>query len=238
MDGFNRTIRKSRISSAGMSLVEMLMTMFVVFILAAALLWTIIAGKTMVQSSTTRITNQDQLQRVSSMIGRDLKYSNVNSIATITVGTVPAPPALANVQAISFLSAFDDSGNFVTYINGLPVWQRYVIYYVLPNTKSKLPNTFLIYRKEVKVHPPGVAVPMDKYTQITGYTTDLNGNPISLSSYSSTPTGQRFSSSITRFSFLSDIVSNSATFLVTIQGESIQGKIDMQSKQMKNFLLN
>jgi len=213
-----------------MSLVEMIIVMVIIMFMASALLWMLVAGKKIHQSSVTRGGNRQDMQVITSRIADELKDSNVNSISTLII-TPATPPNLPRVRAISFLSAYplanDPSKDRTlrTDPDGVPLWQKYVIYYIPINTTRLL-------RKERPLTPAITSA------NIGNYCTGVDGQTISSSIAFELDNNGNNILTLPRFYFGFYTSDSSAILNVTVRSKSLHGKFDEQSKVMKIFLLN
>lgn len=104
-----------------MSLIEMLIVMVILFFVMGSLFWMVILGQTSWQSSVNQAGERQDTYTNLWRIAQELSDSNTGTITDHTLGTP---------YGFSFLSAFDQNGKFVTDDQGLPVWQKYEIYYI------------------------------------------------------------------------------------------------------------
>ncbi len=181
----------------------MLITMFIIMVLVANLFWMLVWGKTIWQTTLTRTGNHQELRLTLRKVENELRDSNVD---TVTNNTSLAPSAL------SFLSAFDANGKFVTDAAGNPVWQKYVIVYIPSGTKKLL------------------------YKEIYGsFTNKLS--PAELTAYCDGK-GRFLSPSVARLNLTTDTGNNSANLSVTINAVNRLGKNDEQTLSTTVFLRN
>jgi len=117
-------------NKTGMSLIEMLITTFILFFIMGSLFWMVMIGKTTWQASLNRSGGRQDIQTNLWRIAQELGASRS---ATFTNNTGGSP------SAFSFLSAYDQNGYFVTDAQGQPVWQKYEIYYI-PAGSGRLLN--------------------------------------------------------------------------------------------------
>ena len=113
--------------SKGFTLVELLAAMVIITLLSANLLLMLRTGTVIWHSSVTHTGNHQIVRNAYRMIEQEMKNSKA---AYVTDNTASQP------QAFGFLSAYDRDQNFVTDSTGLPVWQRYTIYYVPTGTRN------------------------------------------------------------------------------------------------------
>lgn len=217
----------------GMSLVEMIIVMVILMAVASALLWMLITGKKMHQSSKNRAANRQDIQIITSRIADELKDSDVNSVSTVII-TAATPPNLPRVRAISFLSAYpranDASGDrsMQTDSNGVPIWQKYVIYYIPQD------NTTRLLRKEVTITATTDASKISNLSdRLTG-----DGQLISSSMAFELDTQGLNIYTLPRFYFAYSASESSATLNVMVRSLNRNGKFDEQSKMTKMYLLN
>ena len=111
-----------------MSLVEMLISLFILSILSVVLFWVLLMVKSGYQASMARAGGRQDLDLSLAGISQEMMDSKID---TVTNNASLIPPAL------SFLSACNSQGTFVTnQADGTPVWQKYVIYYIPSGTTT------------------------------------------------------------------------------------------------------
>lgn len=232
MGRYFKSSKKAHVFASGMTLVEMILTMVIVLILALTLFWMLHAGRSMTQASVARGANRQDLQIIASNINEELKDSDVRSLTTIA-NSPRAKFAFSFLSAYSFFKKGNlETGSFYTYTNGLPVWQKYVIYFIPPDSKPLASDpkirVYRLIRKEIIASPP----PAEPVALVPGildsYCTEINKE----NEYYY----RRISSSI--YSFDLNIGDNTATLNFTVLDESGHGKINQQSREMKIFFLN
>jgi len=181
-----------------LSLVEMLITLFILTILSGVLFWMLLAVKSGYQASTARAGGRQGLNLALAGISREMMDSSVD---TVTNNSSSLPPA------ISFLSAFNSQGTFVTNpSDGSCVWQKYVIYYIPAGTTTLL-------RRDI-------------YGSFTG--------PLSSAQLQSYCNGQgkRVISSITSLGLTLNPGNKTAVLSLGVRDTSIQGKSDQQAQSI------
>lgn len=216
-------------SLKGMTLVETIITMIIVIVLAALLLWMIVSAKNMQQASATRVGNRQDIQIITSKIADELKDSSLSSISTMVV-TPATPPNLNRVRAISFISAYDKIyGKFQTDPNGSgkPYWQKYVIYYILPSSTRLL-------RKEVEITPTLTV----SQRPISSIDLDGKGRTVSQSVAFELDASGNYNLTLPRFFFSVNPVDGSIIMNITVRSQNLHGKFDEQTNQVKIFILN
>ena len=189
--------------SRGFTLVELLSTMFCVLLISAAIFSMFYSAVVMWQSSVTRTGNRQDMHTALRKLESELINSNASTITNLTG---------SSTQAISFLSAHDENGRFVTDSLGNPIWQKYVIYYK-PGGTSKL------LRKEV-------------YGTFSG--------PLSTSALNSylDGTGRLISGQVTTFIVTENIADNFASISLSVQDTNKHGRSDVQNIGMQVSLRN
>lgn len=193
----------------GFTLIEALVTSAVILMLSSIVVFMVIKGKMIWQSSITRTASRQELQVASWKIANELQSGNA---AYITDGST------GGLKAFSFISAYDINGNFVTSSSGTPVWQKFVIYYVPTGTKKLL-------RKEVYkdfVASPDLLRPLT-ISELTAYCTG---------------DGKLISPSVTALSLVPQSEKKSAVLTVETEAVNRQGKTDMQSRSMTVYVYN
>lgn len=194
--------------SRGFTLIEILVTLAIVLMLGGILVFMVIRGKMIWQSSVTRSASRQDIQVLSLKIVHELKSSDVGLITDGSSGTP---------KAFSFVSAYDKNCSFVTNDSGTPVWQKFVIYYIKSGTSNLL-------RKEVAIAPADLATlkPLT-LSQLSGY---LDGKGITVSP------------SVTSITLTPDAVNNSAVLNVATEAKNRNGKTDRQSRQLTVSIYN
>lgn len=224
-----KMITKSPSRVAGMTLIEMILTMGIVMVLTLTLFWMLVAGKKMHQSSLTRTADRQDLEAVLGRMAEDMEISNINSITSLYIPSgVPTPADLPRIRAVSFLSAYSDDGDsqkepyFHTDQNGIPLWQKYVIYYV-PLNSTKL------VRKEVKLAVPSTAITtLDPTPYLTG------GGHLETSALEVTSDKSKLPSLYLGF----DRIRNCALLSASVKNQSVSGTVDEQSKVLQVSMFN
>lgn len=113
-----------------MSLVEMLITLLILSILSVVLFWVLMMVKSGYQASTARSGGRQDLDLALARISQEMMDSNIDTVTNNASGLPPA---------ISFLSAYNSQGTFVTNTaDGTPIWQKYAIYYIPSGTTTLL----------------------------------------------------------------------------------------------------
>ena len=113
-----------------MSLVEMLITLFILTLLSGVLFWMLLAVKSGYQASTARAGGRQDLDLVLARISMEMMDSNTDTVTNNSSGLSPG---------LSFLSAYNRQGAFVTNpADGTCVWQKYIIYYIPSGTTTLL----------------------------------------------------------------------------------------------------
>lgn len=112
----------------GMSLSEVLITVAMLVVISSALFWMLLAGKTMWLRETGTGSLEQAVDAGLRRIMTDFQDSAFDTV-TVHIGS--------DVPAISCLSAWSSgTDQFVTDAEGKPSWQKYVIYYVEPGTRT------------------------------------------------------------------------------------------------------
>ncbi|MCD6310607.1 MAG: hypothetical protein J7M18_07810 [Candidatus Eremiobacteraeota bacterium] len=119
---------KARMIKQGITLIELLTTFLILILSAGVLFWKLVLGKIVFQAGVLKTSGHQDLQVANQKIALELGNSSVDTLTDST----PITPS-----AFSFLSAYDSSGKFITGNDGMPVWQKYVIYYI-PSGTTKL----------------------------------------------------------------------------------------------------
>jgi len=195
--------QRKRIRSRGLTLIELLTTMSILLIIMGAVYSMLYAGVIMWQSSVTRTSNRQDIHISFRKFELELRNSDASFI---TDGTSGEP------YAFSFLSAYNQSGNFTTDASGRPVWQKYVIYYIPAGTKKLL-------RKEVY---GSFTAPLSA-SQLATY---LDGE------------GKLISSSVKSMKIIPNTSNNSAIVSLTVNNDSKHGKRDEQNLNLTVSLRN
>lgn len=99
------------------TLIETLVTMFVMLMVSLALGWLLMLGKTNWQAGVDRSCCRQSLETAAEKIATDLRNSTPGSLV-VQSGT------------LSFITAENDEGVFQTNAAGDPDWRRAVVYYV------------------------------------------------------------------------------------------------------------
>ena len=199
---------KNERRTKGFTLIEILVTFAVVLMLSGIMVFMVIRGKTIWQSSVTRSASRQEIQVLSQKIAQELKSGDA---AFITDGSV------GNLKAFSFVSAYGEKGSFITDDSGAPVWQKYVIYYIKTGTTN-------LMRKEIPI--------------TSSQLTDLKSLTLSQLSGYMDGTGVLASPSVSSIKILPDTDNNSATMDVTTEAKNRNGKIDRQSMQLSVSIYN
>jgi len=186
-----------------MTLVELLITSVILLMLLGIFVWMIVAVKSAYQSSVTRAKVRQDLQTSFLSITREMMTSSYGSF---TDGTSQS------VKAVSFLSACDRNGIFVTDSSGAPVWKKYVIFYV-PEGSSRL------LRKEV----------------YGSFTEALSSD--ALLAYC-TGDGRLIASSLKDMTCTPDSATKSCILSIAAESTNYNGKTDRQSGEMRVFFRN
>ena len=196
-------MKKSRITGYGMSLIEMLVVLVILILLSGSLAWMLMSGKTIWQASLTASADRQNIQLAAQRISQELRDSQIGLITNNTGGTS---------KAFSFLSAYNDKGVFITDNAGLPVWQKYVIYYI-PVGENRL------LRKAV-------------YGSFTA--------PLTIPQLAAYCDGQGslVASGVTAFSLNPNLGGNAVSLSLTLQNRNRHGKADQQSLSVTIFLRN
>ena len=132
-----------------MTLVELLISMFLLSLAGGVVLGLVVSAKQMWQASVSRVAISQDMQVATSRIVKELRESNVGLITENTAGTP---------LAFAFVSAQDSLGVFRTDPTGVPAWQKLVIYYVPTGSRRLL-------RKEI----PGSFTSAVTPAQLVGY---------------------------------------------------------------------
>lgn len=117
-------LKQGSLSCHGMTIVELIITMFLLLMVGGALLWMLVAGESVVKGSVTRVSGNQDIQVITSAVEEDLRYTNANAIVVNS----------GSPRAIGILSAYDQGGAFITDSTGAPVWQKCVVYYIPVST--------------------------------------------------------------------------------------------------------
>lgn len=112
---------------AGMTLVEVLVTLGLLAFFAAGTVTVMTSSKGAWQASVGQASVRQALQVVTWRIVNEARNSSATYMTSLA-----APPAF------SFPSAVDSRGHFVTTADGAPKWQKYVVYYVPAGTQRLL----------------------------------------------------------------------------------------------------
>ncbi|MHC9542120.1 MAG: PilW family protein [Vulcanimicrobiota bacterium] len=187
----------------GMTLAELLITSVILLLLLGIFVWMIVAVKSAYQSSVTRAKVRQELQTSFFNITREMMHSSYSSF---TDGTSQSG------KAISFLSAYDQNGVFVTDSSGAPVWKKYVIYYV-PGGSARL------LRKEI----------------YGSFTAALSSE--ALQAYCD-GNGRLITSSLSDMTCAPDSATKSCLLSLALESTNYNGKADRQSGEMRVFFRN
>ena len=194
--------------ATGFTLIEVLISSIIMFMLVGILFFMVIRGKMAWHASTARSASRQDLQVTSWKIAHELKGTDISLITDGSTG---------NLNAFSFISAYDQNSNFVTDSSGSPLWQKYVIYYI-PSGTSKL------IRKEIAVDPSQSAtLKALTVSQLTGY---LDGKGIVASP------------SVISLKLTPNTGENYVTLELSTETKNRQGKTDKQSRQMTIAIYN
>ncbi len=128
---------------AGMTLIELLVTLSILGLFAAGATWTLVAAKVSWQASVGRTDVRQALQVGTWRMANELRDSH-SAYLTNNTGSTP--------QALAFPSARNAQGRFMTGSDGLPVWQKFVLYYIPTGTDRLL-------RRELFTVPTDPTVP-------------------------------------------------------------------------------
>lgn len=193
----------------GFTLIETLVTSAVVLMLSSIVVFMVIKGKMIWQSSAARTASRQELQVASWKIAQEIQSSNIGYVTDGSTG---------NLKAFSFISAYDKNGSFATGSSGAPVWQKYVIYYVPQGTKK------LLYKEVYKdfIASPDLLRPLT-ISELTAYCTG---------------DGKLISPSVTTISLVPQPEKKSAVLTLETEIVNKQGKTDKQSRSMTIYLYN
>ncbi|MGV8121562.1 MAG: PilW family protein [Candidatus Xenobiia bacterium LiM19] len=194
---------RAKMTVRGMTLVELLITSVILLLLLGIFVWMIVAVKSAYQSSVSRIKVRQELQTSFFNITREMMNSSYSSFTDGTSHTA---------KSISFLSAFDQNGVFVTDSNGAPIWKKYVIYYV-PSGSARL------LKKEV----------------YGTFTTSLSSE--ALAAYCDGG-GRLITNSLSQMACTPDPATKSCLLSLVMESTNYNGKADRQSGEMRVFFRN
>lgn len=186
-----------------MTLVELLITSVILLLLLGIFVWMIVAVKSAYQSSVIHTKGRQDLQTSFFNITREMMNSSYSSFTDGTSQTT---------KSISFLSAFDRNGVFVTDSNGAPIWKKYVIYYV-PSGSARL------LKKEV----------------YGTFTTSLSSE--ALAAYCDGG-GKLITNSLSQMTCTPDSATKSCLLSLALESTNYNGKPDRQSGEMRVFFRN
>ena len=128
---------RKKLFSNGMTVVELLVTLLIFSMLTTVLFSMFGAARSIWYSALNRSLEFEELIIISRDVMFDLRDSNISSIVNCTVSN-PACPS-GSPAGFTFLSAYNQAGNFVTDANNAsPVWQKHVVYCIQPGTTNIL----------------------------------------------------------------------------------------------------
>lgn len=186
----------------GLTLVEMLVTFALLAVVAGGMGWLLAATKGTWQGGIAGASVASDLQVGLSRIEAELRSSDA---LLLTDGTKPTG---ANPLAFSFPSAYDASGTFVTDATGIPVWQKFVVYYIPIGTTN-------LMRTESYVLP---SVPPVQQISSTLFASCLGGRLVA--------------SNVTGLTLTSDAVYGGWTVGLSLSGTNANGDIDALSQTL------
>lgn len=126
--------RKGPFSRAGLTLIEVLITLSILGILMTAVFGVFKMGLLAWHKANTKNGLLGDVQVVNYRLNEELQFSDLGSVT-------------AQVDALSFLSPCDAKGKVVVSSQGRPLFQKYIVYY--RNTADKK-----MYRREVPLSTP------------------------------------------------------------------------------------
>ena len=109
----------------GFSLIEVLVTSVILTFLMGAVFWAFDFGSRSFYQTSTQQSSQGEMTRVYSRLRKDLRHTHfrtVHSLERTLQGSRRDALSLASLKEWSAESSFDE-------LNGLPKWDRYVVYY-------------------------------------------------------------------------------------------------------------
>jgi hypothetical protein len=157
-------------ASPGLTLAEVLVASFLSLVVLGLVFALFVPAKISTITGDNKAEVNMNAYRSIKRLAHELEDSSPLSV-TYDLGPLPV-----NIpSAISFLSAYDALGTFVTSDSGKPLWQGYVIYYYPPGGDR-------ILRKTVALSPPAVSPTRLTLAELRNLC-DGSGMPVAFDAY-------------------------------------------------------
>lgn len=187
-----------------MTLLDLLIAMSIVTLAGVVVVGMLVTAKRTWIASATHVAVAQDLHVALSRVTADLRDGGIDTLTDNTAGTP---------VAFSVLSAKDSTGSFVTGDDGVPVSQKFVIYYIPPGTRKLL-------RKEVA----------------GAFTTALS--TADLVTACADGQGSVCASTVTSLRLVPDTTGGSVVLSLTCEATNGSGRLEQQSCSVTIFLRN